>query len=889
MLEKDRLKCDHEFNPWKKWGPYLTERQWGTVREDYSSDGNAWDYISHDAARSKAYRWGEEGIAGISDNKSILCFAISLWNGKDPILKERLFGLTGPQGNHGEDVKEIYYYLESAPTHSYMKMLYKYPQEEFPYERLVFENRVRGKEDPEFEILDTHIFDHNNYFDVFVEYAKADTDDVLIKIQVINRSAKAAAITVLPTIWFRNTWTPGCGSYKPLMRTSAENRIDIINEQSGDYFLYSMDGSGFLFCDNETNSERLYGKTNTSEYCKDGINDYIVNGKTNAVNPLQEGTKASVVGQYSIEGGKEVTLKLRLSDKVLDNPFKYFDKIFLDRIQENNEFYDHLQKDIEDQELRDIQRQAWAGMMWSKQFYYFNINQWLEGDTGQVLPPERKFGRNNQWMHLNNSNIISMPDKWEYPWYAAWDLAFHCIPIARLDPDFAKRQLSVLVREYYMHPNGQIPAYEWNFSDVNPPVHAWATWRVYEMDRLTNNGKGDIKFLEKVFHKLLMNFTWWVNRKDEGGHNVFEGGFLGLDNIGVFDRSHPVPSVGKIKQSDGTSWMAMYSLNMLRISCELALTNPVYEETASKFFEHFLFIAKSALHVGDKGFSLWDEEDNFFYDILVTPYGANIPLKIRSIVGLIPLFAVEFLRPETLNALPDFKRRVEWVILNRPDLASLISRWYEFGKGETRLLSLLRRHRMKALIKRMLNEMEFLSDYGIRALSKYHKDNPYQFNVNGEVYMVTYRPAESDSCLFGGNSNWRGPVWFPVNYMIIRSLKKYYDYYGDDFKIEFPEGAGVKLTLKEIALELSTRLLKIFLKDENGRRPVYGNYEKFQKDEHFKNYILFYEYFHGDNGSGLGASHQTGWTGLISELIYELKDLDGKEYRKHFSKQEDNH
>jgi hypothetical protein len=873
MREKDRLKSKSEFNSWKKWGPYLTERQWGTVREDYSADGNAWDYISHEAARSKAYRWGEEGIAGISDNKSILCFALGLWNGKDPILKERLFGLTGHQGNHGEDVKELYYYLESAPTHSYMKMLYKYPHEEFPYEKITYENRIRGKEDPEFEIADTHIFDDDHYFDVFVEYAKADTEDILIKIKIINRSSTASGLTVLPTIWFRNTWNTGCDNYRPVIKEFSHNRIDIRHKKFGNYFLYSSEDQEFLFCENETNNDKLYGRENFHKYCKDGINDYIVNGSMDAVNPLKEGTKASGVINYMIEGRSEVTLKLRLSNKLSGKPFKDFDELFEMRIQENDDFYNELQKDIQDEELKSIQRQAYAGMMWSKQFYYFNIHEWLEGDPGQFPPFERKFGRNNQWMHLNNSNIISMPDKWEYPWYAAWDLAFHCIPITRLDPDFAKRQLSILVREYYMHPNGQIPAYEWNFSDVNPPVHAWATWRVYEMDRDMNNGIGDHKFLEKVFHKLLMNFTWWVNRKDEGGNNVFEGGFLGLDNIGVFDRSQPHPSLGKVKQSDGTSWMAMYSLNMLRISCELALTNPVYEETASKFFEHFLFIAKASLHIGEKGFSLWDEEDNFFYDILLTPSGENIPFKIRSIVGLIPLFAVEFLRPETLNALPDFKRRVEWVLLNRSDLASLISRWYEFGKEETRLLSLLRRHRMKALLKRMLDEVEFLSEHGIRALSKYHKENPYEFHINGEIHKVTYLPAESDSGFFGGNSNWRGPIWFPINYMIIKSLKKYYDYYGEDFKIEFPEGSGTKRTLKEIAYELSGRLLKIFMKDKNGRRPVYGNNEKFQTDPYFKDYILFYEYFHGDNGSGLGASHQTGWTGLITELIFELRDL----------------
>lgn len=871
LPEKERLNNKKENNPWKHWGPYLTERQWGTVREDYSPDGAAWEFVSHDHARSKAYRWGEEGIAGISDNKSILCFALALWNGKDPILKERLFGLTGNEGNHGEDVKENYYYLDSSPTHSYMKMLYKYPQEEYPYNLLASENRKRTRMEPEYEIMDTGIFDDDKYFDVFVEYAKDDIKDILIKIEIVNRGPEAAELTVLPTVWFRNTWEWGCTDYKPNMSSAGPNKIDIEHLNSGNYSLYTEVDTHFLFCDNETNYAKLYNLKNSMPYTKDGINDYIVDKKKEAINPLQSGTKASAFYKYSIESGQSITLKLRLSDKTFISPFEDFDKVFETRKQETDDFYEELQKGIEDEDLKRIQRQAFAGMMWGKQFYYFNINEWLEGDPGHTPPPEeRKLGRNREWRHLNNSNIISMPDKWEYPWYAAWDLAFHCIPIARIDPYFAKRQLTILVREYYMHPNGQIPAYEWSFGDVNPPVHALATWRVYEIDKQMNNGVGDIDFLERVFHKLLMNFTWWVNRKDAEGNNIFEGGFLGLDNIGVFDRSQPLPTGGKMEQSDGTSWMAMYSLNMLRISVELALHRSVYQDTASKFFEHFLFIANASVHIGTEGVALYNEEDEFFYDVLHMPNGVSMPLKIRSMVGLIPLYAVEVILPENLKKLPDFKRRLEWVLSNRPDLASLVSRWYEYGRGETRLLSMLRGNRMKGLLRRMLDETEFLSEYGIRALSKHHKDNPYEFHYNGNVFSVDYQPAESDSGVFGGNSNWRGPIWFPVNYMIIYSLKKFHEYYGDNFLVEYPTGSGNMFTLKDVANELSKRLLKIFAKDKNGNRAVFGDNQKFQNDPNFKDYILFYEYFHGDNGKGLGASHQTGWTGLIADLIFEL-------------------
>ncbi|MBX9850546.1 MAG: glucosidase [Cytophagaceae bacterium] len=870
IAERERLKIAKENNPWKKWGPYLTERQWGTVREDYSPDGSAWNFITHDMARSKAYRWGEEGIAGISDNKSILCFALGLWNEKDNILKERLYGLAGNEGNHGEDVKEMYYYLDSTPTHSYMKMLYKYPHAEFPYVWLRDENKRRSKYDAEFEIIDTKIFDDDRYFDVFVEYAKADVEDILIKITAYNRGIDPAPLHILPTIWFRNTWKTGVECYEPRMFSNNKKCIEIDHQEFGEYRLYFEKSPTLLFCENETNYKKLYDVENSTPYCKDGINDFVVDGITEAVNPNMEGTKAAGWYKMTVEGGDSVCIKLRLSNQRLANPFHEFNKIFSARMKDADDFYADVQKCVKDEELKKIQRQAYAGMMWSKQFYYFNIAQWLDGDPGQVPPPaERKKGRNAHWKHLNNSNIISMPDKWEYPWYAAWDLAFHCIPIARIDPDFAKRQLIIMVREYYMHPNGQIPAYEWNFNDVNPPVHAWATWKVYEIDKNLNNGKGDTLFLERVFHKLLMNFTWWVNQKDHGGNNIFEGGFLGLDNIGIFDRSQPLPTGGTIEQSDGTSWMAMYSLNMLRISCELSLQNPAYQDTASKFFEHFLFIAGASVNIGGDGISLWDEEDKFFYDVLLLPSGQKYYMKVRSMVGLIPLFAVETLHPDLINRLPEFKRRCEWVIQNRPDLASLISRWYDAGKGETRLLSLLRGHRMKKILERMLDEEEFLSDYGVRALSKYHKDHPYRFHFNGNIFSVNYQPGESTSSLFGGNSNWRGPIWFPVNFMIIESLREFYSYYGDDFKIEYPTGSGKFLSLQEIADGLSKRLLSLFRSD-HGRRPVFGYQDKIQTDPHFKDHILFYEYFHGDNGRGAGASHQTGWTGLLAELINNL-------------------
>ncbi|WP_323134334.1 MGH1-like glycoside hydrolase domain-containing protein [Tellurirhabdus rosea] len=868
--ERERLFERKDNKGWKKWGPYLSERSWGTVREDYSVHGNAWSFITHDMARSRAYRWGEDGIGGISDNKGHICFALAFWNHRDGIIKERLFGLTGPEGNHGEDVKEAYYYLDSTPTHSYMKMLYKYPQQPFPYAQLVEETRSRNRQEPEFELADTGIFDNDEYFDIFIEYAKAEQNDILVKITAFNRSDEAAPLTLLPTLWFRNTWSWGYEqyTYKPMLTGIANTQVSVDHKLLGKYKLYCDGADELLFCENETNTERLYNLPNATLYVKDGINNYITSGDRKFVNHNQIGTKAAARYTRTVAPGESVSIRLRFSDQThMTQPFADFDPLFAKSKQEADEFFDDLQRNVPDPELRNIQRQAYAGMMWNKQFYYYNVNEWLKGDPKMPIPFHgRAFQRNGTWRHMYTANILSMPDKWEYPWFAAWDLAFHTLTLARMDPNFAKRQLAVVLREYYMHPNGQIPAYEWNFSDVNPPVHAWATWKVYEIDR-EMNGKPDVEFLERVFHKLLLNFTWWVNQKDVNGNSVFGGGFLGLDNIGVFDRSAPLPMGGHIEQSDATGWMAMYTLNMLRIACEIALERPSYQDMASKFFEHFLHIAAAMKNLGGQNISLWDEEDQFYYDALHTPDGKSMLLKIRSMVGLIPLFAVEILDDKLLSRLPDFKRRVEWVLMNRPDLASLISRWHEPGKGSTHLLSLLRGHRMKMLLKRMFDETEFLSDYGIRALSKYHEKNPYQFGVNGEVFSVKYVPAESETSLFGGNSNWRGPVWFPLNYMIVDALLKFYNYYGDDFEIEYPTHSGQIMSIKEATVRLAERLINIFRRNALGNVPAYGDVRKFQDDPHFKDLYLFYEYFHGDNGTGLGANHQTGWTGLVADLI----------------------
>ncbi len=867
--ELRRLQEAREGAHWKTWGPYLSERQWGTVREDYSPRGTAWKYLSHDHARSRAYRWGEDGIAGVSDDEQLLCFSLALWNGRDPILKERLFGLTGEEGNHGEDVKELYYYLDSTPTHSYMKMLYKYPQAEFPYARLVDENRRRGRTDPEFELLDTGIFDDDRYFDVFVEYAKAGADDLLIRITAHNRGPDSATLHLLPQIWFRNVWSWGLGP-RPVLEAEGSATIEARHPRLGDWRLYAGGSPELLFTDNETNVRRLLGQ-DAPGFFKDAFHERVVDGVEGAVNPEAKGTRATAWHVREIEPGAEAQVRLRLTRESFSRPFETFDRDVTRRLREADEFYAGLQEKIVDRDARRVQRQALAGMLWTKQFYYYDVAEWLEGDAGQPAPPaSRRRGRNVGWEHLNNADVISMPDTWEYPWYAAWDLAFHCLPLAMVDPDFAKQQLVLMTREWYMHPNGQLPAYEWSFGDVNPPVHAWATWRVYKIDRKMNGGRGDRAFLERVFHKLLLNFTWWVNRKDKHDNNLFQGGFLGLDNIGVFDRSAELPTGGHLEQADGTSWMAMYSLNLLRMALELAEDNPVYQDLATKFFEHFLHIAGALTNIG--GYDLWDEEDEFYYDHLRlgspgAAHDRSIPLKVRSMVGLIPMFAVETLEPELLARVPDFERRMKWFLEHRPQLAAQVSRWQEPGAGDRHLLSLLRGHRLNCLLRRMLDETEFLSDYGVRALSRHHLDHPYTFWVGNVPYTVTYTPAESDSGMFGGNSNWRGPIWLPVNFLIIESLQKFHHYYGDNFKVDCPAGSGTMLTLEEVAEELSRRLCRIFLRDADGRRPVFGRDEKLQNDPHFRDYVLFYEYFHGDNGRGVGASHQTGWTGAVAKLL----------------------
>ena len=864
--EHQRLEEDRKNGKWKAWGPYLSERQWATVREDYSEGGNVWESIIHDHARSKAYRWGEDGIGGFSNEDQRICFAWAFWNGKDPIIKERLFGLTSYEGNHGEDVKEYYYYLDSTPTHSYMKMLYKYPLERFPYELLVDKNKGLSKKDPEFELMDTGIFDKDRYVDIFLEYAKNNEEDFLFTATLHNRSDQSAQLTVLPTLWFRNTWSSGRDRNKPSAKLDDQQRVKISHHLLGDYFIYFEDSTEIVFCDNETNRERLYHTKSKSAYPKDGINDYVVSGSP-SVNPDKKGTKCAGIIKIEIPAHGDTQIRVRLSKTCLVQPFADFSETFNQRLQECNEFYDNHQSKVPDQELKNIQRQAYAGMMWSKQFYYYNVKNWLHGDPGRMMPPEsRKKGRNNDWQHLYNYDVLSMPDKWEYPWYAAWDLAFHTIPIARIDPDFAKNQLLLLLKDRYIHPNGQIPAYEWNFSDVNPPVHAWAVTRVFRTDKKIN-GEPDYEFLLKAYHKLLINFTWWVNRKDENGNNIFEGGFLGLDNIGVFDRNHPIVEDAHLEQADSTSWMAMFALNMLRMSLDLSLKFPVYQDMAIKFFEHFLYIGGAMNTIGDNNVDLWDEEDNFYYDVIHTPDEHNRRLKVRSMVGLIPLFAVEILKSEFIQDLPEFRERLEFFMKERPLLSSLVARWSEQGVEQRRLLSIMRGFRMKKVLERMVDENEFLSEYGIRALSKFHKDKPYVFEIEDLKLVVNYLPGESDSSMFGGNSNWRGPIWFPVNYLILESLFKYHYYYGPEFKIEYPTGSGKFKNLMEVAKEITGRLMKIFLKDAEGNRPVYGNVRKFQTDPHFKDYILFYEYFHGDSGLGLGASHQTGWTGLIAELI----------------------
>jgi hypothetical protein len=862
--------------PWRLWGPYLSERQWGTVREDYGASGDSWRYFPFDHAHLRAYRWGEDGIAGWSDLECRLCLSLSFWNGRDQVLKERLFGLANPEGNHGEDVKELYYYLDATPTHSYMKMLYKYPQLEFPYARIRAENESRRRDQPEFELLDTGIFDANRYFDIFVEYAKASPGDTLLRVTIHNRGPEQAVLYLLPQFWFRNTWSwSASGAARPEITEAGDKTLVARHSRLGAYYLYSDLEGEPLFCDNETNRHRLFGTERDAGYFKNAFHDYVVAGDRTAVNQERRGTKAAFLSVLKVPPGGRSQARLRLSDQNLAAPFDRFDEIARTRAREADEFYNSLQHELTDPEARAVQRQALSGMIWSKQYYLYDVPRWLAGDPPrQPTPPhERRVGRNHEWTHLNNEDVVSMPDKWEYPWYAAWDLAFHCIPLALVDPEFAKEQLVLFTREWYMHPSGQLPAYEWALGDVNPPVHAWAAWRVYQIDRKLRGDRGDLAFLERILHKLLLNFTWWVNRKDAQGRNIFHGGFLGLDNIGVFDRNQTLPGGAQLDQADATGWMAMYCLNLMRMAIELAIDNPVYQDIASKFFEHFLGIAHAMNNIGEAGSALWDEQDQFFYDKLTTGDGSPITLRVRSMVGLIPLFAVETLEPEMLKRLPDFNVRMKWLLKHRPDLAALISRWEEPGLGERRLLSLLRGSRMKKLLRRMLDETEFLSPYGVRSLSRHHEKHPFIFSCSGQTFRVGYEPADSQSSLFGGNSNWRGPIWIPVNYLIIESLQKFHHYYGDDFKVECPTGSGRLLTINEIANELTRRLTRIFLPDSLGRRPVFGNDEKLQTDPLFREYVPFFEFFHGDNGRGLGASHQTGWTGLIAKLLQPRRGL----------------
>jgi hypothetical protein len=896
--EEKRLEesCNRQVH-WKRWGPYLSERQWGTVREDYSPGGTAWDFFPHDHARSRAYRWGEDGIAGISDRHQLVCFGLAMWNGRDPILKERLFGLTGNEGNHGEDVKEYYFYLDSTPTHSYMKHLYKYPHAEFPYRTLAEESKHRNRADLEYELLDTGVFNENRYFDVFTEYAKSSSEDILIKITVANRGPVEADLSLLPTIWFRNTWSWGHDNYRPKLSALDDLSIpkeygipgsaviEVDHRMYGKRWLLCEGEPELLFTENETNNKRLFSSENKSAYVKDGINDYVVLGDSTAVNPAKTGTKAAALYRLRVAPGATSTIRLRLSDQQpevirksaprlvpLESPKEEFfgngfEEVFNARRREADEFYSSRVPKGLSEDTRNVQRQAFAGLLWSKQYYHFDVRTWLEGDPAGPPPPEsRKNGRNHEWSNLYNADIISMPDKWEYPWYAAWDLAFHCIPLAQVDPDFAKEQLNLLLREWYMHPNGQLPAYEWAFGDVNPPVHAWAVWRVYKIEKRTR-GKADRAFLEGAFHKLLLNFTWWVNRKDAEGMNIFQGGFLGLDNIGIFDRSAPLPTGGHLEQSDGTSWMGMYCLNMLAIALELARENNAYDGVASKFFEHFVHIAHAMNDRGGEGIELWDKQDGFYYDVLHLPNDERHYLKVRSLVGLIPLLAVETLEQDIVDRLPGFKRRMQWFIDNHPDVPEHIETSHDNGKGVRRLLSLVNRSQLESVLGYLLSESEFLSPFGIRAISKFHKENPYVLHVNGSEHRVDYEPAESSTGLFGGNSNWRGPVWFPINFLLLEALQKFHHFFGDDLQVELPTGSGKKATLWEAAEEISRRLTKIFVRSDDGTRPVYGGLAKFQQDPHWRDLICFHEYFHGDNGAGIGASHQTGWTALVAKLI----------------------
>lgn len=860
---------------WKNWGPYVSERAWGTVREDYSPYGEAWEFFPHDHARSRAYRWNEDGLGGFCNRFQNICLGVGLWNEQDSILKERLFGLTGNQGNHGEDVKEYYFYLDSTPTHSYAKMLYKYPQVEYPYGELVEENAHRNRHEPEFELIEAlqQAFNENRYFDVFIEYAKAEQEDILCRISAINRGPEPAPIHLLPHLWFRNTWSWGYDRPKPELRALNHNTVYTNHRHLGERWWYAdvplHQNVPLLFTENDTNYERLFGSPNAAPYVKDSINDAVVHGRMDRVNPEGKGTKVAAHFKAVLQPGETFTVRVRFTKQENGAPFSDFETIFAQRIQEADEFYATVQRpDLSDDE-RNVSRQAFAGLMWSKQFYHYGIQLWQDGDPGQPKPPEaRRHGRNAHWQHLYNLDVISMPDKWEYPWYAAWDLAFHMLPVAMIDPEWAKRQLILMLREWYMHPNGQIPAYEWAFGDVNPPVHAWACWRVYKITRKMT-GHADTDFLERVFHKLMLNFTWWINRKDAHGKNVFEGGFLGLDNIGVFDRSAPLPTGGHLEQADGTAWMGMYCLNMLAIALELARSKPAYEDVATKFFEHFIYIANAINGDTYDGDGLWDEEDGFYYDQIHLPDDTYIPMKIRSFVGLIPLYAVETLEADLLEHpnLGRFRRRMEWFIKYRPELVKNIASLTKPGQKERRLLSLVNKEQLERVMEQMLDADQFLSDYGLRALSKEHESKPYTFYADGQAHTVRYEPAESSSGLFGGNSNWRGPIWLPVNYLMIESLQKYHHYYGDTLKVELPHGSGHAANLDQVATEISRRLTNIFLRDEDGRRAFYGGVEYFQKDPEWRDYMLFYEYFHGDNGAGIGASHQTGWTALVAKLI----------------------
>ena len=867
---------------WRQWGPYVSDRQWGTVREDYSANGDAWNFTTHDMARSYAYRWGEEAIAGFCDDKQQLCLGLALWNGQDPILKERYFGLTNSEGNHGEDVKELYYYLDAAPSHAYQRMLYKYPQAAYPYEQLLTENRNRGRLDPEFELLDTGLFDADRYFDVFVDYAKAGPQDILMTVTVHNRAApeanlEPAVLHLLPTLWFRNTWrwgddSDGVPRQKPALVYQPDGAVIAEGAALGQYVCHAEGQPTWLFCENETNTDRLHGSQDGARYPKDGINDHVLHG-ADTVNPAQMGTKAAAHYALTIAAGASTTIRLRLTYTGTKSvgpvkPFAGFDAMVAQRKAETDAFYATIQPAQATPDEKLVQRQAFAGMLWSKQFYYYDVSRWLAGDANNPPPPpEREFGRNRTWLQLINASVISMPDKWEYPWYAAWDWAFHCVTLSVIDPGFAKQQLMLLTNEWYMHPNGQLPAYEWNFSDVNPPVQAWAAWRMYHLERERKPpGEEDLTFLRGVFHKLMLNFTWWVNRKDDSGNNIFEGGFLGLDNIGVFDRNVMLPGGSHLEQADGTSWMAMYALNMMRIALELAAHDEVYDEMATKFFDHFLYIAGAITSMGKTNMGLWDEDDSFFYDQIRMSDGSVERMRVRTVVGLIPIFAVEVLDDELLRSRPAFVERMTWFQSHRPDLYNQVSRYTEAGMHEKRLLSLLRGFRLKSLLSKMLDETEFLSPHGVRAVSKIYRAQPYVFTMDQTTFQLTYTPAESDSGMFGGNSNWRGPVWMPVNYLLIESIERFYDYFGDAFTVEYPIGSGQQITLKAVAAELTNRLISLFTKSDTSNRPALGQHPKYQ-DPHFRDHLLFYEYFDGDTGRGVGASHQTGWTGLVAELI----------------------